>query len=118
VTSTIDLGLIGLTAARLAGSGIGIGLQGKGTALIHRRDLAPLACLELLSIAPLITKQMYRALGQNAGRHAKGLQARPMMNPYTEESIEGRYHARAVAMVALEREACQPGEPLTVELVR
>src|SRR5580692_9291169 len=40
---TVDLGRIGLAAARLAGSGIGIGLQGKGTALIHRRDLAPLA---------------------------------------------------------------------------
>ena len=39
-TTRIDLGLIGLTAARLSGSGIGIGLQGKGTALIHRRDLA------------------------------------------------------------------------------
>ena len=39
INSTIDLGMVGLTAARLAGSGIGIGLQGKGTALIHRRDL-------------------------------------------------------------------------------
>ena len=45
VNSSIDLGQIGLTAARLAGSGIGIGLQGKGTALIHRRDLSPLANL-------------------------------------------------------------------------
>jgi propanediol dehydratase large subunit len=37
-SDTVDLGRIGLAAARLAGSGIGIGLQGKGTALIHRRD--------------------------------------------------------------------------------
>jgi propanediol dehydratase large subunit len=44
---TVDPGRIGLAAARLSGSGIGIGLQGKGTALIHRRDLAPLANLEL-----------------------------------------------------------------------
>ena len=50
--STVDLGVIGLTAAQLAGSGIGVGLQAKGTALIHRRDLPPLACLELFSIAP------------------------------------------------------------------
>src|ERR1700691_898002 len=49
---TVDLGRIGLAAARLGGSGIGIGLQGKGTALIHRRDLAPLANLELYSVAP------------------------------------------------------------------
>src|ERR1700749_5161579 len=50
----VDLGRIGLAAARLAGSGIGIGLQGKGTALIHRRDLAPLANLELYSVAPSV----------------------------------------------------------------
>ena len=52
-TDTVDLGQIGLAAARLSGSGIGIGLQGKGTALIHRRDLAPLANLELYSVAPV-----------------------------------------------------------------
>jgi propanediol dehydratase large subunit len=51
-SDTVDLGRIGLAAARLAGSGIGIGLRGKGTALIHRRDLAPLANLELYSVAP------------------------------------------------------------------
>ena len=50
---TVDLGRIGLAAARLAGSGIGIGLQAKGTALIHRRDLAPLANLELYSRRPV-----------------------------------------------------------------
>ena len=54
VEDTIDLGLIGLTAARLSGSGVGIGLQGKGTALIHRRDLPPLANLELYSVAPSV----------------------------------------------------------------
>ncbi len=53
--ATVDLGQIGLAAARLSGSGIGIGLQGKGTALIHRRDLAPLANLELYSVAPSVT---------------------------------------------------------------
>ena len=58
--------MIGLTAARLSGSGIGIGLQAKGTALIHRRDLAPLANLELFCVAPLLTAQMYRELGKNA----------------------------------------------------
>ena len=68
VNTTIDLGMVGLTAARLAGSGIGIGLQGKGTALIHRRDLPPLANLELYSMAPVITPDLYRLLGANAGR--------------------------------------------------
>jgi propanediol dehydratase large subunit len=119
VRSTIDLGMIGLAAARLAGSGIGIGLQAKGTALIHRRDLPPLACLELYSIAPLVTGQMYRALGTNAGRHAKGLRPVPVRNPSTEQAIEARYHAEVVAMVAVERGECLPGAPpVDLELVR
>ncbi|ORB30802.1 propanediol/glycerol family dehydratase large subunit [Mycolicibacterium parafortuitum] len=111
VRSTIDTGLIGLTAARLSGSGIGIGLQGKGTALIHRRDLAPLANLELFSVAPLLTAKMYRELGKNAARHAKGMAPVPIFTGGTDESISARYHARAVALVALEREACEPGRP-------
>jgi propanediol dehydratase large subunit len=119
VRSTIDVGMIGLIAARLAGSGIGIGLQAKGTALIHRSDLAPLACLELYSVAPLITPEMYRDLGRNAGRHAKGLHPAPIRNPYIEEAIEPRYHAEAVTLVAIERESCVPeGGPLNMEVQR
>jgi propanediol dehydratase large subunit len=119
IRSTIDVGLIGLTAARLSGSGIGIGLQGKGTALIHRRDLAPLANLELFSVAPLLTASMYRDLGRNAARHAKGMAPVPIFTGGTDESISARYHAHAVALVALERESCQPGEaPITVRVTR
>lgn len=119
VRSTIDVGLIGLTAAKLSGSGIGIGLQGKGTALIHRRDLAPLANLELFSVAPLLTARNYRELGRNAARHAKGMAPVPILTGGTDESISARYHARAVALVALEREASEPGQaPVTVEVTR
>ncbi len=105
VNDTIDLGLIGLTAARLSGSGIGIGLQGKGTALIHRRDLAPLMNLELYSVAPVVDAGLYRLLGSNAARHAKGATPEPARNPYTDEAIEARYHTRVVSLVAIER-AC------------
>ena len=105
VNATIDLGMVGLTAARLSGSGIGIGLQGKGTALIHRRDLPPLANLELYSMAPIITASLYRLLGSNAGRHAKGRTPVPARNPYTDEAIEARYHTSVISLVALER-AC------------
>jgi propanediol dehydratase large subunit len=119
VRSTIDVGLIGLTAARLSGSGIGIGLQGKGTALIHRRDLAPLANLELFSVAPQLTAKMYRELGKNAARHAKGMTPVPILGGGTDESISARYQARTVALVALEREVCEPGQPpLTVKATR
>ena len=119
VPGSIDLGMIGLTAARLAGSGVAIGLQGKGTALIHRRDLAPLANLELFSIAPLVTAKMYRQLGQNAARHAKGMRPVPIFSGGTEEAITARYHARSVALVTLERQACEPGvAPVGLELRR
>jgi len=117
VDSTLDLGMIGLTAARLAGSGIGIGLQGKGTALIHRRDLPPLANLELYSIAPVVTAELYRLLGTNAARHAKGATPVPARNPYTDEAIEARYHTTVIALVALERGCTDPAAaPQELEL--
>jgi propanediol dehydratase large subunit len=108
VNGTIDLGLIGLTAARLSGSGIGIGMQGKGTALIHRRDLTPLSNLELYSVAPSIDASLYRRLGVNAGRHAKGATPEPTRNPYSDEAIEARYHTKVVALVDIERRCSDP----------
>jgi propanediol dehydratase large subunit len=111
VPSTVDLGVIGLTAAELAGSGVGVGLQAKGTALIHRKGQPPLACLELLSIAPLLTAEMYRELGANAGRHARGERPAPVRNPYTDQAIEARYHAEVVALIAIERGESVPGAP-------
>ena len=110
INDTIDLGLIGLTAARLSGSGIGIGLQAKGTALIHRRDLTPLANLELYSVAPSLTRASYRQLGINAGRHAKGSTPEPERNPYSDEAIEARYHTTVVSLVAIERQWCDPAQ--------
>jgi propanediol dehydratase large subunit len=114
--NTIDLGMIGLNAARMSGSGIGIGLQAKGTALIHRRDLTPLANLELYSVAPTITPELYRSMGINAGRHAKGMTPEPMRNPYSDEAIEARYHTRVVSLVAMERECSSTLEPELLEI--
>ncbi len=108
-TGTVDLGQIGLAAARLSGSGIAIGLQGKGTALIHRRDLAPLANLELYSVAPSVTLELYRLLGANAARHAKGATPDPARNPYSDEAIEARYHTTVIALMELERARVVPG---------
>ena len=92
-------------------------IHNKGTAVINRGDLPPLACLELLSIAPLLTAELYRDLGVNAARYAGGLQPDPVRNPYTDQAIEGRYHAEVVALTAVEREACRPDAP-PVELRR
>lgn len=115
---SIDLGVIGLSAARMSGTGIGIGLQAKGTALIHRRELSPLANLELYSVAPTITPSLYRLMGINAGRYAKGMTPEPVRNPYSDEAIEARYHTKVVSLVAIER-ACSNGDsPELLEIER
>jgi propanediol dehydratase large subunit len=115
VRRSIDLGLIGSTAARLSGSGVGIGLQAKGTVLIHRADLPPLANLELFSIAPRITPELYRRLGSNAALYAKGFDPEPLLLPESSEPLGPKYHARVVQLVAIERRLSENAEP--VELV-
>jgi propanediol dehydratase large subunit len=115
VRRSIDLGLIGSTAARLSGSGVGVGLQAKGTVLIHRADLPPLANLELFSIAPRITSELYRRLGRNAALYAKGFDPEPLLLPESSEPLGPRYHARVVQLVATERRLAENGDP--VELV-
>ena len=72
VLRTSDVGFMGLDAAKLSGSGIAIGLQSKGTAVIHQKDLYPLSNLELFPQAPLMTLETYRKIGQNAARYVKG----------------------------------------------
>jgi propanediol dehydratase large subunit len=112
VQRSIDLGLVGSTAARLSGSGVGIGLQGKGTVLIHRADLPPLANLELFSIAPRITPTLYRELGRNAARYAQGLSPEPLLLPESDEPLGSRYHARVVQLVAIERRLAARADPM------
>jgi propanediol dehydratase large subunit len=73
-----DVANIGHSGAKLSGSGIGIGLQSKGTALIHKKELAPLNNLELLSMAPNLTLESYRALGRNAACYATGRAPSPV----------------------------------------
>ena len=67
-----DVSFIAQRAAKLSGSGIGIGIQSKGTTVIHQKDLFPLTNLELFPQAPLITLETYRHIGKNAARYAKG----------------------------------------------
>jgi propanediol dehydratase large subunit len=115
VRRSIDLGNIGWTAARLSGSAVSVGLQAKGTALIHRADLPPLGNLELFSIAPRITPELYRGLGRNAARYAKGLAPEPLLLPESSEPLGPRHHARDVQLVAIERRHARPAEPVEVE---
>ncbi len=75
---TSDCAVIGHQAAQLSGSGVAIGIQSKGTTIIHRRDLAPLNNLELFPQAPNLSLESYRAIGRNAARYAKGIPASPV----------------------------------------
>jgi propanediol dehydratase large subunit len=115
VFRSIDLGYIGSTAARLSGSGVSVGLQGKGTALIHRSDLPPLANLELFSVAPRVTSELYRGLGPNAARYAKGLAPEPLLLAESSEPLGPRYHARVVQLVAIERGLARDDGPVELE---
>jgi hypothetical protein len=77
-TDNLDLGVIGLRGAKLCGSGISIGIQTRGTTLIHQEDLVPLSNLELFPQAPLIDLETYRAIGRNAALYAKGETPEPV----------------------------------------
>ncbi len=60
VKHTSDCAAIGQIAAELSGSGIGIGLQSRGTAVIHKKGLARLNNLELFPQSPSLTLETYR----------------------------------------------------------
>jgi propanediol dehydratase large subunit len=108
VRHTADTSFLGRTAADLAGSGFGIGIQGKGTAVLHRRGRAPHLNLELFSTAPITTLAHYRALGRNAAARARGLEPEPVAVPYRGEALGARYHVQTALLYAIETALVQP----------
>jgi propanediol dehydratase large subunit len=78
VRRAADVAFIGHDGARLSGSGVALGLQSKGTAVIHRADLEPLDNLELFGMSPLYTLDSYRAMGRNAAGYALGRRVGPV----------------------------------------
>ena len=105
VWRTSDLAFIGHDAAKLSGSGISISIQSRGTTLIHQRDLVPLNNLELFPQAPLITLPIYRMIGRNAARYAKGDHPSPVpqsndpMSRPKWQAISSVYHIRETGFV-------------------
>ncbi|WP_434798607.1 propanediol/glycerol family dehydratase medium subunit [Terrisporobacter vanillatitrophus] len=75
---TSDVCFVAHDAAELSGSGVGIGIQSKGTTVIHQKDLFPLSNLELFSQAPLIDLPTFRAIGKNAAKYAKNESPAPV----------------------------------------
>lgn len=111
---TADTSFLGLSAARLSGSGIGIGLQAKGTAVIHQADRLPHHNLELFSNAPVTRLDHYRRLGENAAAYAAGKMPEPVVVPTAGEALGARYHAQVALIYAIEtgltREGAAPEE--------
>lgn len=105
VWDTSDVAFVGLEAAKLAGSGIGIGIQSRGTAIIHQKDLFPLQNLELFPQAPIIDLETYRAIGRNAARYAKGITPDPVPQKNDQmarpkyQAIAAVFHIRETSFV-------------------
>ncbi len=78
VYHTSDCAAIGHIGAQLSSSGIAIGIQSRGTTVIHKRGLARLSNLELFPQSPSLTLEAYRAIGVNAARYALGKTTTPV----------------------------------------
>lgn len=97
VFKTADLAFIGKEAALESGSGIGIGIQAKGTILIHQKDLYPLSNLELFPQAPLIDLKTYRSIGKNAAKYAKNQNPIPI-KVKSDCMIRPKYQVKAALL--------------------
>jgi propanediol dehydratase large subunit len=114
---TADTSFLGLSAARLAGSGIGIGIQAKGTAVIHQSDRLPHHNLELFSNAPITKLEHYRRLGENAAAYANGETPEPVVVPTKGEALGSRFHAQVALIYAIETELVEDGAaPENIEI--
>ena len=107
VLDTADVAFMGLQAAKLSGSGIGIGLQSKGTTVIHQKDLYPLTTLELFPQAPLMPLYTYRKVGRNAAKYVKGEQVTPI-EVTNDPMVRAKYQVKAALMHIIEMEQLSP----------
>lgn len=105
VLHTSDVAFVSHTGAKLSGSGIGVGIQSRGTTVIHQRDLFPLQNLELFPQAPVIDLETYRAIGRNAARYAKGESPAPVAQKNDQmarpkyQAIAAVFHIRETSFV-------------------
>jgi propanediol dehydratase medium subunit len=117
VRRVADVAFIAHDGARVSGSGVAIGLQSKGTAVIQRADLQPLDNLELFGMSPLYTLESYRAMGRNAAGYALGKRVGPVPTQL-DNFARAKLIVRTTLLHARETQAIEPGaEPVEVELV-
>ena len=118
VRRSADVAFIGHDGARLSGSGVAVGVQSKGTAVIHRTDLQPLDNLELFGMAPLLSLDSYRAIGRNAAAYALNRGASPVPTEI-DNFARAKLILKTTLMHASETESVEPGAPavdLSLEL--
>lgn len=115
---TADAAFIAHEAAKLSGSGIGIGILSRGTSVIHQKDLKPLQNLELFSQSPLLDLEVFRAIGRNAAKYAKGESPNPV--PVRNDPMSRpRYQGLAALLHNKETQYVEPNKPaqeVTVQL--
>ena len=117
VRRVADVAFIAYDGARLSGSGIALGLQSKGTAVIHRADLQPLDNLELFGMSPLYSLESYRAMGRNAAGYALGKRVGPVPTEL-DNFARAKLIVRTTLLHAQETRAVVKGAvPLELELV-
>jgi hypothetical protein len=110
VYHTSDCAAIGYVAARLSGSGIGIGLQSRGTTVLTKKGLAPLNNLELFPQSPSLTLAIYEQIGRNAARYAKGMQPAPV-GVKVDNTARLRLIVKTTLLHRRETEAVRPDQP-------
>jgi len=116
VRRVADVAFIAHDGARLSGSGIALGIQSKGTAVIHRADLEPLDNLELFGMSPLYTLESYRAMGRNAAGYALGRRVGPVPTEL-DNFARAKLIVKTTLLHARETHAVRPGAaPVELEL--
>ncbi len=115
VLRTSDAAFVAHEGTKLSGSGIAIGIQSRGTTLIHQRDLQPLQNLELFPQAPVIDLETYRAIGSNAAMYAKGDSPNPVAQKNDQmarpkyQAISAVFHIRETSFVEVGAKSVELG---------
>lgn len=110
VYDTSDVSFISAEADKISGSGIAIGLQSKGTAIIHQKDQEALNNLELFGEAPVVDEKMFREIGKNAARYAKGDSPEPVAQP-NDQMARPNFQAISAILHIRETRQVVPGKP-------
>jgi propanediol dehydratase medium subunit len=116
VLRTSDVAFAAHDVTKLSGSGIAIGIQSRGTSVIHQKDLPPLSNLELFSQSPLLDLPAYRAIGRNAAKYAKGESPVPVPTK-NDQMARPKFQAKAAVLHIKETEhVVQGAKPIEIEV--